>query len=458
MREQGVAQEERGHQAGEAGDGHELRGARLAVEPFLGELLVLLEQRDLLLFLVVLELHAQLRHFANAIERALFAHAPQVFALVGERRRVVADRGVRARAQLVELGDVVGRLRAARRDGAVELRHGFLRAAEREVQPAAQRRERAVVVVVHAAGLAQRELGAIAPARRPRLSALRSICTPHMRICERPVPTRSPMLSWMRSASVRGDQRLVEPARGLEDRGAAIERRREADLRLLFAEERDGFIDQRQRLRIVAHGELRHRQAARGHHGFFAARIPPQQRIGAQQVVERLVGIAVAEIQPAAIAQHAAERQRPVADRVDDARELDRGGVDAADIGADQRAHGAHADREVGHVTGRQQREAGVRVRDALAAEAELARGIGGDGVQRRAARGRHVGGGGNGVGELRQGRGRIAEGALFDVGEIAALRADAGRMCLRQYADGQRQQAADPQPDLPGIRADHGA
>ena len=168
MREQRVAQEERRHQAGESGDGHELRGARLAVEPFLGEFLVLLEQRDLLLFLVVLELHAQLRDFANAIERALFAHAPQVFALVGERGRVVADGGVRARAQLVELGDVVGRLRAAGRDGAIELRHGFLGAAEREEQPAAQRRQRAVVVVVHAAGLAQRQLGAIAPVRRLR--------------------------------------------------------------------------------------------------------------------------------------------------------------------------------------------------------------------------------------------------------------------------------------------------
>ena len=126
------------------------------------------EQRDLLLFLVVLELHAQLRDFADAIERALFAHAAQVFALVGERGRVVADGGVRARTQLVELGDVIGRLRAARRDGAVELRHGFLGTSEREVQAAAQRRERAVVVVVHAAGLAQREFGAIAPARRLR--------------------------------------------------------------------------------------------------------------------------------------------------------------------------------------------------------------------------------------------------------------------------------------------------
>ena len=265
--------------------------------------------------------------------------------------------------------------------------------AEREIQAAAQRRQRAVVVVVHAAGLAQRDLGAIAPASRPASSALRSICTPHMRICERPVPTRSPMLSWMRSASVARDQRFVEAARGLEDRGAPVERGREADLRLLLAEERDGFIDQRQRLRVVAHAELRHRQAARGHHGFFAARMPPQQRVGAQQIVERLVGIAVAEIEPAAIAQHAAERERPVANRIDDARELDRGGVDAADIGADQRAHGAHAHGEVGHVAGGQQREARVGVRDALAAEAELARGVRGDGMQRRAARGRHVGG-----------------------------------------------------------------
>ena len=150
-----------------------------------------------------------------------------------------------------------------------------------------------------------------------------------------------------------GDQRLVETAGGLEDARAAVERRGKADLRLLFAEERDGFIHQRERLRIVAHAELRHRQAARGHHGFFAARIPPQQRVRAQQVIERLVGIAVAEIQPAAIAQHAAERERPVAHRIDDARELDRGGVDAADIRADHRAHGAHAHGEVGHVTRR---------------------------------------------------------------------------------------------------------
>ena len=171
----------------------------------------------------------------------------------------------------------------------------------------------------------------------------------------------------------RGQHRLVEPAGRHENRGAAIERGRQADLRVLLAEESDGLIDQRQRLRVVAHRKLRHRQAARRHHGLFAARIPPQQRIGAQQVVERLVGIAVAEIQPAAIAQQAAERQRPVADGVDEARELDRGGVDAADIGAHQRAHRAHANREVRHVAGRQQGKARVRVRDGLAAEAELA-------------------------------------------------------------------------------------
>ena len=241
-------------------------------------------------------------------------------------------------------------------------------------------------------------------------------------------------------------------------RGAAVERRGEPDLRLFFAEERDGFIDQCQRLRIVAHAELRHRQAARGHHGFFAARMPAQQRVRAQQVVERLVGIAVAEIQPAAIAQHAAERERPIAHRIDDARELDGGGVDAADIGADHRAHGAHADGEVGHVTGRQQREAGVGMRDALAAEAELARGLGGDGMQRGAPRRRHVGGGGNGVGELRQGARRIAEGALFELGEIAGLGAHAGRMGRVQHTSRQRQQAADAQPYLPGVRADHGA
>ena len=140
-------------------------------------------------------------------------------------------------------------------------------------------------------------------------------------------------------------------------------------------------------------------------------------------------GIAVAEIEPAAVAQHAAEGERPIADRVGDARELDDGGVDAADIGAHQRAHGAHADREVGHVAGGQQREARVGMRDALAAEAELARGIGGNGVQGRAARGRHVGGGGNRVGELRQGGGRIAEGELLDGRKIAGLCADARRV-----------------------------
>ena len=334
------------------GDGHELRGARLAVEPLVGELLVLLEQRDLLLFLVVLELHAQLRDFADAIERALFAHAAQVFALVGERRRIVADGGMRARTQLVELGDVVGRLRAARRDGAIELRHGFLGAAEREEQPAAQRGQRAVVVVVHAAGLAEREFGAVAPVRRlgERIALDLHVAHGHLREA-RAYAIADAFMNAQRFGG--GDQRLLEPARGLEDARAPVERRGETDLRLLFAEERDGFVHQRKRLRIVAHAELRHRQAARGHHGFFAARIPAQQRVRAQQVIERLVGIAVAEIQPAAIAQHATERERPIAHRIDDARELDVGGVDAADIRADHRAHGAHAHGEVGHVTRR---------------------------------------------------------------------------------------------------------
>src|SRR5690242_15412097 len=102
MREQGIAEEERGHEAGESGDGHHLRLARLALQALVGELLVLLEQRDLLLFLVVLELHAQLRDFADAIERSLLAHSAKVLALVGERRRIVADGRMRARTQLVE--------------------------------------------------------------------------------------------------------------------------------------------------------------------------------------------------------------------------------------------------------------------------------------------------------------------------------------------------------------------
>jgi len=239
---------------------------------------------------------------------------------------------------------------------------------------------------------------------------------------------------------------------------SAVERRGETDLRLLLAEEGDGFVDQRERLRIVANAELRHREAAGGHHGFLPACIPPQQSIGAQQVVECLVGVAVAEIQPAAIAQHAAERQRTVAYRIDDSREFDGGGIDAADIRADHRAHGAHAHGEIGHVTRGQQREAGVRVRDALPAETELTRGLRGDGMQRGTARGRHVGGDGDGVSQLRQGRGGIAERAFFDVGEVPGLGTHAGRMDLRQYADGQRHQAADPEPDLPGVRTSHGA
>ena len=75
---------------------HYLGLARLASQTFVCEFLVLFEQCDLLLFLVVLELHSQLRDFADAVERALFAHASQVFTLVGECRRVVADGSVRA--------------------------------------------------------------------------------------------------------------------------------------------------------------------------------------------------------------------------------------------------------------------------------------------------------------------------------------------------------------------------
>ena len=368
-----------------------------------------------------------------------------------------SHRGVRARTQLVELGDVVGRLRAAGRNGAIELRHGFFRAPKREEQAAAQRRQRAVVVVVHAARLAQRELGAVAPDRglRERVAFDLHIAHGHLR------QTRAHAIADGFVKAQRfgaGDQRLIEPACGFEDAGATVECGGQANLRLLFAEESDGLINQRERLRIVAHAELRHRQPARGHHGFFTARVPPQQRVRAQQVVERLVRITVAEIQPASVAKHAAERQRPVAHRVDDAGELDRGGVDAADVGADHRAHGAHADREIGHVARGQQCEAGVRVRDALATESELARRLRGDGVQRCAPRGRHIGGGGDCVCELRQGRGGIAECAFFDFSEIARLRAHASRMSLRENANSQRHQAADPEPDLPGVRAGHGA
>ena len=188
------------------------------------------------------------------------------------------------------------------RDGAIELQHGFARVSEREEQPAAQRRQRAVVVVVHAAGLAQRELGAVAPARglRERVTFDLYVAHAHLR------QTGAHAIADVFVDAQRfggGDQRFVEPARGLEDARAAVERRGETDLRFLFAEEGDGFVHQRERLRVVAHAELRHRQATRGHHRFFAARVPPQQRVGTQEVVERLVGIAVAEIQPAAIAQ-----------------------------------------------------------------------------------------------------------------------------------------------------------
>ena len=131
------------------------------------QFLLFFEQLDLLLFLIVLELHAQLRDLSNAIQGSLFAHAPQEFALVVECRGIVAHGRMRPGAHLVQLGNVVCRLRATRRDGAIELRHRFLRAPQRQVQPAAQCRERAVVVVVHAAGLAQREFGAVAPALRP---------------------------------------------------------------------------------------------------------------------------------------------------------------------------------------------------------------------------------------------------------------------------------------------------
>ena len=250
---------------------------------------------------------------------------------------------------------------------------------------------------------------------------------------------------------IRGQQRFIESAGCLEDRGAPIQRRGQADLRLLLAEERDGFVHQQQRLWIVAHRKLRHGQAAGRHHGFFAAGIAAQQRVGAQQVVERLVRIAIAEVEPAAVAQQATHGQRPIgADGIDDPRELDRGRVDAAHIGGDQRAHRAHAHRQVRHVTRGQQREAGVGVGDGLPAEAELARRIRRDGVQSRAPRGRHVGGRGNRGGELRQGRGGIAERERVDGGEIAGLRADAGRMSAGKCS-GQRQEATDTPPDLPG-------
>ena len=362
-----------------------------------------------------------------------------------------------ARAQLIQLRDVVRRLRTTRRDGAVELRHGFLGTTECQEQAAAQRGQRAIVVVVHAAGLAERQFGAVAPARRLSQRVALDLHIAHAHLRKARAHAIADTLVNAQAFGC-GNHCLVEPAGGIENGGSAVERGGEPDLRLLLAEKRDGFIHQRQRLRIVAHAELCHRQAARSHHGFFEARIPPQQRVRAQQVVERLVGIAVAEIQPASIAKHAAERKPPVAHRIDDARELNRGGVDPANIRADHGAYGAHADGEVGHVTCRQQREPGVRVRDALPAEAELARGLRGDGMQRCAPRGRHVGRGRDGIGELRQGRGRVAECEFLDLGEVARLGADTGCIRLGQHKSRQRQQAADAQPYLPGVRADHGA
>jgi hypothetical protein len=57
----------------------------------------------------------------------------------------------------------------------------------------------------------------------------------------------------------------------------------------------------------------------------------------------------------------------------------------------------------------------------------------------------------------LRQGRRGIAECELVDGGEVARLRADAGRMSAGECS-GQRQEATDTPPDLPGKRWNHGA
>ena len=262
----------------------------------------------------------------------------------------------------------------------------------------------------------------------------------------------------MRSDSVAAISASSSRPAALRIRGAAVERRREADLRLLFAEERDGFIHQRERLRIVAHAELRHRQAARGHHGFFAARMPAQQRVRAQQVVERLVGIAVAEIEPAAIAQHAAERERPIANRIDDARELDvAASMPPTLVLTTARTVRMRTARSDMSPAGSSARPASACVmlwrlkpswREASAAMAcSAARRVGGMSAAVEMS-----------VGELRQGGGRIAECEIFDRGEIAGLRADTGCICRLQHTGRQCQQAADAQPDLPGVRANHGA
>ena len=405
--------------------------ARLAVEPFLGEFLVLFEQRDLLLFLIVLELHAQLRDFADAIERALFAHATQVFALVGERGRVVADGGMRARTQLVQLGDVVRRLRATGRDGAIELRHGILGSAERQEQAAAQRRQRAVVVVVHAAGLAERQFGAIAPARRlgQRIALDLHIAHGHLREA-RADAVADVFMNAQRFGG--GDHGLVEPARGLEDAGAAVERRGETDLRLLFAEERDGFIHQRQRLRIVAYAELRHRQAARGHHGLFdgshAAAAAAYERNRSSSAWSGLPSRKFSQPRSRSTQPSASGRSRTASMmRVSSTVAASMPPTFVLTTARTVRMRTARSDMSP---AGSSARPASACVmlwrlkpswRAASAAMACSA--------ARRVRR--HVGGRGDGVGELRQGRSRIAEGALFDRGEIAALRADAGGMGL---------------------------
>ena len=239
----------------------------------------------------------------------------------------------------------------------------------------------------------------------------------------------------MRSASVRGDQRFIEPARGLEDRGAAIERRRESDLRLLLAEERDGFIHQRQRLRIVAHAEtapstggprppwLLSRLACR--------RSSAYERSRSSSAWSALPSRKFSQPRSRSTQPSASGRSR---NRIDDAREFDGGGVDARRRWCSPaRARCACGWR------GRTCRPAGSSARPASAcvmlwrlkpscreASAAMAcsaaRRVGGMSARRRLMRG-----------ELRQRRCRIAECEFIERGEIAGLRADTGRMRYRR-------------------------
>ena len=69
-----------------------------------------------------------------------------------------------------------------------------------------------------------------------------------------------------------------------------------------------------------------------------------------------------------------------------------------------------------------------------LGTATKLARGLRGNGVQRRAACRRHVDVGRDEGGDLRKSGSRIAKREIFDRGEIAGLRADTGRICRLQH------------------------